>query len=209
MLAPPTPKGWRPHLGGNLGSATDLTAQSSTRTVRIYTIAFTHFPVIFKTEILDYISISGGSRIFPRGVRQLPKVLLFFNFFPENCMKMKEFGPPGGRVPGAPLRSANEYVVLLPNLTFEIVLQFHQTHIWLHGNWSPWRTLTLWVWQSWLCFCFKKCTNCRSSCMDLNGVTFSCVVAGKSRTSKYFEFQELHALLGIIGDILCGMMNPI
>ena len=28
------------------------------------------------------------------GVRQLPKVLLFFNFFAENYMKMKEFGPP-------------------------------------------------------------------------------------------------------------------
>ena len=49
------------------------------------------------------VHISGGSRIFPRGVRQLPKVLLFFNFFAENCMKMKEFGPLGGaRVPGAP-----------------------------------------------------------------------------------------------------------
>ena len=47
---------------------------------------------------------SGGSRIFPRVGRQLPKVLLFFNFFAENCMKMKEFRPPGGgaRVPGAP-----------------------------------------------------------------------------------------------------------
>ena len=42
--------------------------------------------------------ISGGSRIFPRGVRQLPKVLLFFNFFVESCIKMKEFEPPGGRV---------------------------------------------------------------------------------------------------------------
>ena len=53
---------------------------------------------------------SGGSRIFPGGgVRQLPKVLLFFNFVPENCMKMKEFGPQGGAcVPGAPLRSAND-----------------------------------------------------------------------------------------------------
>ena len=49
-----------------------------------------------------YMSISGGSRIFQRGVCQLPKVLLFFNFFVENCMKMKEFGPRGG-VPGAPL----------------------------------------------------------------------------------------------------------
>ena len=50
---------------------------------------------------------------FREGVRQLPKVLLFFNFFAENCMKMKEFGLPGGRVPGAPLGSAN--VLLYPN----------------------------------------------------------------------------------------------
>ena len=34
------------------------------------------------------------------------------------------------------------------------------------------------------------------------------VVAGKSRPSKYFEFQELPVWLGIIEDILCGMMNP-
>ena len=40
---------------------------------------------------------------FSQGVRQLSKVLFFFNFVPENCMKMKEFGPGGGRVPGAPL----------------------------------------------------------------------------------------------------------
>ena len=55
------------------------------------------------------INFNGGSKIIPegRGVRQLPKVLLFFNFFAENCMKMKEFGPPGD-VPGAPLGSAND-----------------------------------------------------------------------------------------------------
>ena len=54
------------------------------------------------------VDVSGGSRIFPRGVCQLPQVLLFFDFFPKNCMKMKEFGPPGGaHVPGAPLRSTN------------------------------------------------------------------------------------------------------
>ena len=35
--------------------------------------------------------------------------LLFCNFFAENCMKMKEFGP---RVPGAPLISATERVFL-------------------------------------------------------------------------------------------------
>ena len=52
---------------------------------------------------LDEINLnSGGSRIFPRGVRQLPKVLLFFNFLAENCMKMKEFGPPGGGASLAP-----------------------------------------------------------------------------------------------------------
>ena len=28
---------------------------------------------------------------FPEGVRQLPKVLLFFNIFAQNCMKVKEF----------------------------------------------------------------------------------------------------------------------
>ena len=66
--------------------------------------------MIEQSELHCTSHTSGGSRIFPRGVRQLPKVLLFFNFFAENCMKMKEFGPPGGaRVPGAPLGSANAY----------------------------------------------------------------------------------------------------
>ena len=53
---------------------------------------------------ISYLSspFSGGSRIFLRGVRQLPKVLLFCKFFAENCMKMKEFGFPGG-VPAPPL----------------------------------------------------------------------------------------------------------
>ena len=46
---------------------------------------------------------SGGSRIFLRGGALTPKMGLFFQLFAENCMKMKEFGPPGGaRVPGAP-----------------------------------------------------------------------------------------------------------
>ena len=45
--------------------------------------------------------LSGGSRIFPRGVRQLPKDAIIFQIFAENCMKMKEFGPPGGGGGGA------------------------------------------------------------------------------------------------------------
>ena len=51
---------------------------------------------------------SGGSRIFPRGGRQLPKWVCLFIIFAENCMKMKEFGPQGGRASLAPpLGSAN------------------------------------------------------------------------------------------------------
>ena len=38
---------------------------------------------------------SGGSRIFPGGA-PTPKSAIIFQFFAENCMKMKEFGPPGG-----------------------------------------------------------------------------------------------------------------
>ena len=49
--------------------------------------------------------VSGGSRISPRRGRQLPggghqhKIL---PYFPKNCMKLKEFGPPGGRASLAP-----------------------------------------------------------------------------------------------------------
>ena len=48
-----------------------------------------------------------GSRIFPRGVRNLPKLLLFFKFLPKTAWKWKNLDPRGG-VPGAPLGSANE-----------------------------------------------------------------------------------------------------
>ena len=42
---------------------------------------------------------------FSPGGAPTPKNAIIFQFFAENCMKMKEFGPPGGgaRVPGAPL----------------------------------------------------------------------------------------------------------
>ena len=39
--------------------------------------------------------ISGGSRIFPGGA-PTPKIAIIFHIFAKNCMKMKEFGPPGG-----------------------------------------------------------------------------------------------------------------
>ena len=39
----------------------------------------------------------------PGGGAPTPKSAIIFQFFAENCMKMKELGPPGGaRVPGAP-----------------------------------------------------------------------------------------------------------
>ena len=44
---------------------------------------------------------------FPQGGVPTAKLRLFCNFFAENCMKMKEFGLPGARVPGTPLRSVN------------------------------------------------------------------------------------------------------
>ena len=51
---------------------------------------------------------SGGSRIFSPGGAPTPKNAIIFQFFAENGMKMKEFGPRReGRVPGAPVRSAN------------------------------------------------------------------------------------------------------
>ena len=44
---------------------------------------------------------------FPHGGAPTPKITIIFQIFAKNCMKMKEFGPPGGRIPGAPLGSAN------------------------------------------------------------------------------------------------------
>ena len=41
---------------------------------------------------------------FSPGGAPTPKSAIIFQFFPENCMKMKEFALPGGgaRVPGVP-----------------------------------------------------------------------------------------------------------
>ena len=33
---------------------------------------------------------------FPQGGAPTPKIAIIFHIFTENCMKMKEFGPPGG-----------------------------------------------------------------------------------------------------------------
>ena len=44
---------------------------------------------------------------FSPGGAPTPKIAIIFHIFAENCMKMKEFGPPGGGVPCAPLGSSN------------------------------------------------------------------------------------------------------
>ena len=33
---------------------------------------------------------------FPQGGAPTPKITIIFQIFAKNCMKMKEFGPPGG-----------------------------------------------------------------------------------------------------------------
>ena len=39
---------------------------------------------------------------FPQGGAPTPKITIIFQNFAENCMKMKEFGPPGGGRPWRP-----------------------------------------------------------------------------------------------------------
>ena len=47
----------------------------------------------------DITSYSMQWRIqdFPQGGASTPKIAIIFQIFAENCMKMKEFGPPGAR----------------------------------------------------------------------------------------------------------------
>ena len=49
------------------------------------------------------IGIAVADPGFSWGGAPTAKILLFCKYFAENCMKMKEFGLPGGGVPGAPL----------------------------------------------------------------------------------------------------------
>ena len=63
----------------------------------------TYFP--YSGKILPRWNGSKQWRIqdFPQGGAPTPKIAIIFQNFAKNCMKMKEFGPPGGaRVPGAP-----------------------------------------------------------------------------------------------------------
>ena len=46
--------------------------------------------------------ISVADPVFSRGGAPTPKIAIIFQFVAENCMKMKEFGPPGGGASLAP-----------------------------------------------------------------------------------------------------------
>ena len=86
---------WEQQLSGCI-----LPGKSSKRVNKPLCSGTPLYKILISTIIL--IHLQWRIQDFPKGVRQLPKVLLFFNFFPENCMKMKEFGPPGGARPWCP-----------------------------------------------------------------------------------------------------------
>ena len=50
----------------------------------------------------DLASPSVADPGFSPGGAPTPKSAIIFQFFAENCMKMKEFGPPGGGRPWRP-----------------------------------------------------------------------------------------------------------
>ena len=61
---------------------------------------------------------------FPQGDAPTPKIAIIFQIFAKNCMKMKEFGPQEGGVPGPPLGSANEF-----NWVFFLIITLYQQSI--------------------------------------------------------------------------------
>ena len=53
---------------------------------------------------------------FPQGGAPTPKIAIIFQIFAKNCMKMKEFGPPGGR-PWRPPWIRQWYGILIDPIT--------------------------------------------------------------------------------------------
>ena len=55
------------------------------------------WPITGVTPSLDvHLSYSVADPGFSPGGAPTPKSAIIFQFFAENCMEMKEFGPPGG-----------------------------------------------------------------------------------------------------------------
>ena len=71
--------------------------------------------MVYETDSGMILYISGGSRIFPRGGREPSRGGVNTPNFPENCMKSKEFGRPGGAcVPHAPLDPPMYIYIVIP-----------------------------------------------------------------------------------------------
>ena len=60
-----------------------------------YTISLSPLGIYELLQFSDYMISSGGSRIFPRGLRQLPKLLLFLKFLQKTAWQWQNFYPRG------------------------------------------------------------------------------------------------------------------
>ena len=69
--------------------------------------------------LLVYSGIQWQIQDFPGG-RQLPKVDVLTYYLTENCMKLKEFGPQGARVPEVPPLDLPLVLLLTSNCEFQI-----------------------------------------------------------------------------------------
>ena len=93
-------------------------------------------PTVDRQTCVKHYLPSGGSRIFPRGGREPSRGGVNTPNFPENCMKSKEFGRPGGGRASLtpPPRSANA------SLNFICGRQrYHKTNL------SPGRVQSHWL----------------------------------------------------------------
>ena len=71
-----------------------------------------HFSCIDKVANFETNQLQWRILDLPEEGRQLPggRQHMSLPNFPENCMKLKEFGPPGGTRPSRPLTSASELI---------------------------------------------------------------------------------------------------
>ena len=67
---------------------------------------------LLRTAQGDHLLLAVVGPGFSRGGCPNYQIWILLQFFAENCMKMKEFGPSGGMHPLHPLRSATDLLVL-------------------------------------------------------------------------------------------------
>ena len=93
----------------------------------VFLLFLWHIPCTSELVLIGWVNHGYGTNVHPYhiwnavadpgfspGGAPTPKSAIIFQFFAKNCMKMKEFGAPGGaRVPGAPLGSANGMIFVL------------------------------------------------------------------------------------------------